>query len=216
MFRKSIRKHIVSGYYQMKGIGYFVLIPMTVLYLLIPLSNYAVYHFWGDLDMLYSNIIMVCQYMCPIFSVWYVFFILYHYVEVPGNEIFYVEGKNKISELIFPYTLYLILMLPLFVIYTRLFSDLWWLYFKLCIVNLLYVAITYSITFLTKKILLSVIVILLYTMLVIAENTFGWEMISYYNAFLYTGLALCKELLPLFIASLLLFAVGSIGNHYYY
>lgn len=67
--REWLHRQLLNGYYRIKGMGVFIWIPVFVLYVLIPVTNYGVYQHFRDMDMLYSNIITVCQYFVPLCSV---------------------------------------------------------------------------------------------------------------------------------------------------
>ena len=91
---------IKSMYYQMKGISHFIWVPPIVLYILLTTIHYAVYSHNHDMDMLYNNILENAQYMIPLFSIWYVVFLLYHLVEQPGCELLYLTETLKLHNLI--------------------------------------------------------------------------------------------------------------------
>lgn len=167
---ERLRRCALNVYYRIKGMGVFALVPLFVLYIIIPVTNYSVFCYFQDMDMLYFNIITTCQYLVPICSVWYVLFILYHFVEETGNEILYIFSKGKLIDLILPYLLFSVLLLPLFSVYTRIFPELWFFYWKLCAINLAYLAFSYFAAFLVNSISISVIGILFYTICEIMIN----------------------------------------------
>ena len=163
VFMEQIRSGMLNMYYRIKGMGVFALIPLLILYLIIPAINYSAFWYFRDMDMLYFNIVTTSQYLIPIVSVWYVLFILYHFVEQTGNEILYVFSMDKLTDLFFPYLFFSILMLPLFLVYTKLFPELWFFYGALLAVNFAYLAFSYFTAFLNNSISISVIGILCYT-----------------------------------------------------
>lgn len=205
-------KNMRNIYFQLKGIGLFVFIPIIGLYLLIPTVNYIVFWFYHDWDLLYDSILKECQYFIPLLSVWWSFFLLEHYVEEPGHELLYIDRRNKWFTLFLLYIGYLILMLPLFFVYTGLFPELWWLFLKLGIINLLYLAIAYATAFLTGKIVISVLGLLLYSIYVIAEES-NFLGISYYNSLILTNGEFLHEMQGFVIATIIFFIAGVIGNH---
>lgn len=211
---KQLRKNSINSFYQLKGIGVFAWIPLIVLYVMVPLVYYLIYYLDQDMEVLRDHIITNCQLYYPLLSVWHVWFVLYHYVEEPGNEILYVKGKSKLASILFFYFVYIVMLLPLFIVFTRLFSDLWWLNLKICVVSLLYVAVTYTISFLTKKIVVSVVVILLYTLLTILEYKTGKNNIGYYSDVIFVQKDCVKELVPIFIYAMLGLMTGKISNRY--
>lgn len=209
---KELRKNMINSFYQLKGIGCFAWLPFIVLYLIMPLSHYVVYCFYQDIDELYQQIITDCQLYYPLISVWYVLFVLYHYVEEQGNEILYIEKKSKLLSIMFLYLAYILIMLPLFIIYTQFFSDLWWLYLKICVVSLLYVAIVYATSFLSKKIVVGVVVVLLYTLMTIMEYITDKNNMGYYSGNLRVQTECVKEVAPIFIYASVCLLIGNISN----
>lgn len=202
-------------YFQLKGIGIFVLVPPIGLYLLVPLSNWITYRFYQDLNMLYTNILKECQFYLPLLSVWYILFLLEHLVEEPGHELLYVKGWNKLPQLLFPYGGFLLLMLPLFAVYTRLFPELWWLYLKLAVIQFLYLAVAYVLAFFSGKIVFCVMAVLCYTIYVIMGDTMGIGVFSYLRLQQAEGLALLSELKGFLIAAGLLLGAGIACNYYF-
>lgn len=202
-------------YFQLKGIGIFALIPLIGIYVLLPLSNWVVYLFYQDMDMLYTNIVKECQLFLPMLSVWYLLFILEHLVEEPGHELLYVGGWNKLYQLLFPYAAFLLLMLPLFFAYTYLFSKLWWLYIKLAVIQFLYLSVVYVLAFLSGKIIFCIMVVLCYGIYVIMSDSIGTEFLSYLRLELATGLELFSELKVELVISVLLLGVGVLCNYYF-
>ncbi len=209
---KQLRKNSRNSFYQLKGIGFFAWIPLIVLYVMAPLTYCISYYLNQDIEELCDLIITNCQLYYPLLSVWYVWFVLYHYVEEPGNEVLYVKGKSKLSSILFFYFVFILMLLPLFIAFTYFSSDLWWLYLKICVVSLLYVGVTYAISFLTKKIVVSVVVILLYTLLTILEYKTGKNNIGYYTENIFMRMECVKELLPVFVYAIFSLVVGNISN----
>lgn len=207
-----MKRLIMKSYYQLKGIGCLVWVPVVILYIMLPGTSYAVYSLFKDMDMLYSSILENSQYICPMFSVWYVLFVLYHFVEQPGCEILYAGGRCKLPELVFPYILYNLYMLPLFAIYGYLFPEFWWLYVKLCGVNLLYVGVVYAGAYIFRSIVPGVIIVLLYSVLVFMEGTGAVGNITYFSDEIHTGLALLFEMIPIFIMIGVMLMAGIFAN----
>lgn len=206
---------ILNTYYRLKGMGLFAMIPVIVMYIIIPVSNWAVFQYFRDMEMLYQNIILMCQNVIPLFSVWHVMFILYHFVEEPGNEVLYIFSKDKVKEFIVPYILYAILMLPLFFVYTRLFPKLWFFYLKLCAVNLMYMTFSYAAAFLMHSISVSIICILLYTIYQMSVYMSDMIVFHYEDVRLHWGEYVIQELVPSLVMSFIFLAIGKGLNKYW-
>lgn len=215
VLKRKIQIEILNTYYRLKGMGLFAVVPAIVMYIMIPISNCAVFQYFRDMEMLYQNIILLCRNAIPLFSIWYVIFILYHFVEEPGNEVLYISSKDKVKELIMPYLLYAILMLPLFFVYTRLFPELWFFYLKLCAVNLMYMTFSYAVAFLVHSISVGVICILLYTVYQMSVRMSDAAVFDYKDASLHLGVYAMHELVPFLVMSFIFLAIGKGLNKYW-
>jgi hypothetical protein len=207
-----MRGWIAKSYYQIKGIGYLAWVPVVVLYIILPATNYAVYSYGHSVDELYINILENSQYICPLFSVWYVLFVLYHFIEQPGCDVLYVNRINKLPDLIFPYLFYILLMLPLFFLYGGIFPEIWWLYLKLCIVNLLYLAAVYAASYLFKTIIPAIVLVLLYSVFVFFEGTNETSSLTYFSGQIHRGTNMLIELIPVFVMLAVFFVAGVFAN----
>lgn len=213
--KRYLKKNLFCTYFQLKGIGPFFLAPLIGLYILTPCSNYITWQFYREPGPLYTNILKECQFFFPLLSVWYLFFVLEHYVEEPGHELLYVGGRNKLPGMFLLYGVFLLLMLPLFFVYTRIFPELWWLYLKIAVVNLFYFAMVYLAAFLSGKITVSVLLALSYTIYVIAEESIGRTGVSYYRNQVASGWDLLWEMKGMLLLTVLFFIAGSICNYLY-
>lgn len=213
--KRNIARNLKNIYWQLKGIGIFNLAPVLGLYVLIPLANLAAYGMRHDMDYLYVNIVKQCQIFCPILSVWYVIFVLEHCIEEPGNELLYIRHRNKLPELLLCYLAFQILLLPLFAVYTGMFPDLWWLYLKLCVIQLLYLGLAYFTAFLCRKITISVLAVLCYSISTVMAATVEVQGISYYKVIVNQGTDLVRELIPFALAAGVMLIGGCICNYYF-
>lgn len=206
-------KNLTNGYFRIKGMGIFALIPVLILYIFIPLINYAVYRYFENLDMLYDNVITVGKCLIPICSVWYILFILYHFIEEPGNEVLYIGKKGKLGELVFPYMVYLVMILPLFFVYTHFFPELWFFFLQLSMINFAYLSFAYCAAFLTNTILVSAVGILVYTIWDCMLNN-NAQIFIYKEAVENVGQFMKVIILPYIIVAFCFCVVGMIGNYY--
>lgn len=206
---------IKSLYYQMKGISHFVWIPPIILYILLPAVHYMDYLNNNDMDEVYGNILKNAQYFIPLLSVWYVLFLLYHLVEQPGCELLYVTETIKLHHITLLYLFYNVLMLPLFIGYTYWFPEFWWLYIKLCVINLMYTLFAYTLTYMLRRIIPAILWLLFYSSIGLWSYSDGMGIISYYTFDLNVGWMLFKELVPFVIAIIILLIGGVIANYDY-
>ena len=174
-----MKSAIMKSYYRIKGIGIFALIPVIILYILIPGISYSVYLTNQDMEEVYTYFVENSQYICPLFSVWLLFFILYHLVEQPGCEILYVDGIYKWSELFIPY--------------------------------ILYASIVYAFSYLFRKIIPGIIVVLLYAVLVFIGN-YNMEAYTYFCGGVHTGRGFVMEMAPILGESVVFLLIGAVFN----
>lgn len=212
--KKYLDKCIRGLYYQLKGIGMFALVPVFVLYILLPVMNIFAYHFQGsgNIEQLYDNILRMGQYFIPLMSVWWLLFVLEHYIEEPMHELLYLDYRVKLGEFLLLYFSFLVLMIPPFLIYTRIFPVLWWLFLKLAIMNLFYFASAYGTSYFLGKIIPGVILVIFYTIYVIAA---GRQEGALFMLSLLTGQELWQAMWGYLLAALLLLLLGGISNYYF-
>lgn len=197
----------------MKGISHFVWIPPIILYILLPTVHYMVYLNWNDMGEVYSNILQNAQYFIPLLSVWYILFLLYHLVEQPGYELLYVTETIKLHHITLLYLFYNVLMIPLFIGYTYCFPEFWWLYIKLCIINLMYTLFAYTLTYMLRRIIPAILWLLFYSSIGFWSYSDGMGIISYFTFDLNTGWMLFEELVPFLVAIITLLICGVIANY---
>ncbi len=213
--KRDIVRNLKNIYWQLKGIGIFNLVPVLGLYVGIPLANLMAYSINHDMDYLYVNIVKQCQIFCPILSAWYVIFVLEHCIEEAGSELLYIRHRNKLPELLLCYLLFQILLLPLFVIYTGMFPDLWWLYLKLSVIQLLYLGLAYATAFLWRKITISTLIIVCYSISTVMAATVEVQGISYYRVIVNQGIDMVRELAPFALAAGVMLIGGCVCNYYF-
>lgn len=211
---ERFRRCVLNGYYRIKGMGVFAFVPLLVLYIIIPVINYSVFQYFQDRNVLYYNIVTTCRYLVPVSSVWYVLFILYHFVEETGNEILYIFSKDKSIDLIFPYLLFVVLLLPLFLVYTKMFPELWFFYWELCMISLAYLAFAYFTAFLVNSISISVIGILFYTICNIMINSTRNTAYVYQEAAQDIRGYMLSAIIPYIVVAVVLIVAGKIMNRF--
>lgn len=213
--KRYLEKSIWNLYFRLKGMGIMSFIPVFGLYGLIPVLNVLAYYFKNDKNMLYDNIVRMSQYLIPLFSVWIILFILEHCIEEPMHELLYMNNRIKLWELLLLYIGFCVLMLPLFVVYTRLFPELWWLYLKILVLNLFYLSSAYAVSYLFGKMIPAAVLVLYYTVYAVMESTTGLTGTNLFPLEVYTELEFMQWMRGYLILTMILLAVG-VGFNYYY
>jgi hypothetical protein len=201
-------------YFQLKGMGGAVWIPILVIYVFIPFSNFIVY-VYRDSEALIDNISKTVHIGVPFFSIWWILFVLEQMIEEPLSELQYLSQRNKLPELIILYDVYQVMLLPLFIVYTRISQDFWWLYLKMAILSIFYFSIVYCLSYVARSIIPSVLTVFLYTIYVMLENVMGLAEVKILSFQIYVGWELVWKLLGYMILSVVLFGIGTICNHKY-
>ena len=210
--KRYLEKSIWNLYFRLKGMGVFAFMPVLGLYGLLPVLNILAYYFKRDPEMLYTNIVKMSQYLIPLLSVWVILFVLEHCIEEPMHELLYMNNRVKLWELLLLYAGFGILMVPLFIVYTRIFPELWWLYGKVLVLNLFYLSSTYAVSYLFGKMIPGAILVLFYTVYAMTERATGMNL---FLLSVYTGREFVQWMLGYLIVSALLIVVGEILNYRY-
>ena len=213
--KEYLEKNIMNLYFRLKGIGITAFIPILGLYIFIPMINLCVYAFHKEMKYVLANILEVTQYFIPLLSVWWILFVLAHYVEAPMHELLYLKQRIKLGEVLELYGVFLVLMLPLFIVYTILFPELWWLYLKLVILNLVYLATAYCLAFLFGKRIPAVIAVVFCTAYIIMEYQTGLAGVVLMPLQLLKGMEFMERMCGYLILIVVLMVVGSIANYFY-
>lgn len=200
-------------YYQLKGISLFVWLPFIVLYVVLPISHVRLYHICGNPIIVYYSIIEDMEFIVPLLSVWYVIFVLHHLVEQKGYELLYLEDKIKWKEMLLVYALFAVMLFVVFWGYTYFFPQLWLLYLKLLVVDLVYTCFTYASTYVTRKIILAIVCVLLYTSLSMFGNSDIFGLILYTNTEVCWDKIYCGQLLVYLFVSIIFAVIGVYANH---
>lgn len=218
--KRNLIRAIRNLCFQIKGIGVFIFIPILGLYVFMPVKLQVEYIAYERLSMVYDLILKDTQFFIPLLSVWYTIFILHYCLEEPGHDLLYIRKRSKLLNVLIIYMIYLIMLLPLFAIYSRFFPEMWWLYIKIAIICLFYQSIVYFFSFLCGKIEPAIIVILLYTIYVIATEGYLDTShlnfnLSYFGEEVLKGIYLLCDIKYFMIAIAVLLVGGSICNYYY-
>ena len=210
-------KHIALSFnrliYHLKSIGLLFFIPLVIIDILIPILNIMEYSKYGIGEELYIHILQYSQWFFPFFSVWWVLFVLREYIESDGNELLYVHADRcKLKDILCLFILYIFNITILFSIYTVLFPNMIYEFFKILSVCIFYLGITYFFTYLSKSITITLLILILLTL---ANITFGNNKMVfpfYYTLDSITISLFINSYLPLILIGFLLLFAGTILN----
>lgn len=138
----------------LKSLGKMTLIPVFVLDLLLPVYTYMSYKKYGVSDEMLLNIQEITLMLIPLFSVWWVIFMLKEYVDSDGNELLYVNRfKNKLTDAVMLFLLYFLNVLVIFIIYSIMFKEIWILFIIISEISLFFFGLSYFLLFVSGSII---------------------------------------------------------------
>lgn len=158
-----LKKYLRLSFVGIKAQHKTALIPLIVVYLLVPALNLAVWKRYGIEYTLYINIIQFTQMLFPFFSVWWSFFTLREYTEGAGSELLYVCDKNGQSIMaVITWMIYIVMLIPLYIVYTACFTTMIFEFVRIVCESLLMLGILYLCVNLLHSTALSLIPIFAY------------------------------------------------------
>lgn len=147
-----------------KSIKYYYFIPIVILFILIPISNYFNIQSLG-VEICYDLVMNTAQNLIPITSTWWVFLILKEYIEGEGNELLYVYksmGKTKIIDILLIVVWFYLHVGILFLAYSFFYQNMLIEYLRILIQSFVLVGALYFLVYTIKSTSLSYMFILIY------------------------------------------------------
>ena len=196
------------------GIMFFV--PFLVNDFLIPAVIYLGYMHYGTDDHTYSFIVSNVQMFSPFPAAFWIYLYLVNYIDVKGNEIFYVASRMKTGEVLFFYILYTVTNTVPFLWYAQMYPSLVWEWLHLVIIYFFMAAVAYFMCYLLRSIALAFIPVLCYTFLAVSGNSGPrppfW---SFYESSGMSPAMLGTKYIWFLLAGVLFLIAGSVLNKIY-
>ncbi len=212
-------KRIITLYIQrmclhLKSIGALFWVPIFILNLLVPLLNYLTYSKHAVGEELYTEILKNCLWYYPFFSNWWPLFLMKEYLETDGNELLFVySGKNKLIDLSSVFLLSIINVLLWFIPYTVLFPMMKYELLRVLTICFLYFSFSYFLTFLSRSILIPLMILLLYNLgAILYAGTTVTIPVFYINYETFTPILYLEQYFPFLLAAFYFLAMGIILN----
>lgn len=140
--------------------------PLIVFNLVLPILIFMGYRKYGPSELFEMELLDLTQYFLPLFSVWWVVFVLREYLEVDGNELFYIGGRKIVlKELGLVYLVAMLNIMLLIVLCVVLFPAFILESVRIVSVCTFYFGLTYCMAFLLKSVAMTLLILLLYTLL---------------------------------------------------
>lgn len=206
------KKHL-RLYFYLKSMGKLRFVPLIVFDVLLLVLPAAYYYNNGASDDLQLHLLQLTQFFMPLFSVWWAVFALREHLESDGNELLYAGGNHTIlKELVQLFLLAMGNIAVLFVFYSVLLPEFAVESLRIVSACIFYFGLSYGLAFFVKSVTIVLLVLLLYTLLnftvSLPELVFPFFM-SRQLLSIEECLTAC---LPLFLAGLLLSAIGFQAN----
>lgn len=160
-----IRLRLRRVYLHWKSLHFQFFVPLIVLDVILPLLLYSFFREYGIDENLRDSVHELSQFFLPIFSNWWVLFILREYVESDGNELLYVcKSKCKLPDCLLLFAAFMLNTLILFAALSFVMPGMMSEYVLIFCTCLLYFGVVYAAVFLTNSIVLALLAIMLYTL----------------------------------------------------
>lgn len=213
-YKRTITLYIQRICLHLKSIGVLFWVPIFIFNLLVPLLNYLTYSKYAVGEELYTEILKNCLWYYPFFSNWWPLFLMKEYLETDGNELLFVySGKNKLIDLASVFLLNIINILIWFIPHTVLFPMMKYELLRVLTICFLYFSFSYFLTFLSRSILIPLMILLLYNLgAILYAGTTATLPIFYINYETFTPILYLKQYFPFLIAAFSFLGMGIILN----
>ncbi len=156
-------------YLELKNLRWHFLVPLAVLFLLIPLMVLATLRNAGGGES-FAECAIICQLFIPSFAVWWPLFVMNEYLSSPGKELLFVYKSWRDSlmvKMIILWALFTILTLLLFLYFTTLFNFVWFLFIAIIIQSMFLISLGNVLSLIAQNTFISLIVNFAYSSLFI-------------------------------------------------
>lgn len=198
------KRHLTVTVIRLKTMGKLAYVPLLVIFIFLPLV-FLLSYVLGRFEI--SIVIAMSKIILPIFSSWWILFILREFVESEGNEILYVYSEKSQCISVLLVTLFYLccesaMMMLCMIFYPEIFLD----YIHVTLLCVFYAGFSYFFVFLTKSIAITFIPLLVgAAMPFINKNFIGFnDSITLNDIFLYY--------VPVGVVGLVFFLIGHLLN----
>lgn len=140
-----------------KNIRWFALVPLAVAWAVLPFINwYMISRFPPEMTI--GNTLSQAQIFMPIMSAFPIIFILRAYIENDGHEVLYIFSSVKNTgflTVLCVYTLYALVLAPVFVWYFSVYGPLWYELFRTLVQAFFFVSFAYLLIYLVRSTLIA-------------------------------------------------------------
>lgn len=196
----------------MKNIRGVFLIPVLIIYVLIPFVLAMTMKKYEDIRYVEENFILITQYFVPVLSVWWISFAFIELVEGEGNELHFINHRMKDNLVLLWLALYLILLAMGCGAASMWMDNVFLEFLRMAICSCFYVGLIYAVMFWSGSMTLSFLTVILYWM----SSTFGSQIpVAIFNCYDTDPMSmelLSKKYVYIMLFAIALYVTGCMGN----
>ena len=194
--------------------GLAFIIPLIINNVIIPLAILAI-KLNGTTYNLDQGVYMITQMFTPFLASFWIYLHMTQYVDIKGNENFYIKNRSKLVEVIKLYVLYVLTNTPFFIWYVSLKKKYALEWVHIIVVSFVFVAFAYFFCYLLGSISIALIPSFLYLLATITELSPALKKISFYE---YDGMSsnqMFSKYCYFLIVAIVVMGIGNILNRHY-
>lgn len=163
-----------------RSMGVYFIIPFLINDIMVPFFILLI-RIYGSAYNLDQGVYIINQMFTPFLAAFWIYLHMTKYIDAKGNELFYLVQRNKLSDVVKLYLLYMVTNTPFFVWYINMNKKyaLEWLH--ITIVALLFVSSAYFFCYLFKSISLALIPSFIYLIASVTGLNDFLKKISFYE-----------------------------------
>lgn len=194
------------------GIAFFV--PIIINSIIIPLAILVI-RINGTSYNLDQGVYMITQMFTPFLASFWIYLHMTQYVDIKGNENYYIKNRSKMMEIIKLYLLYIFTNTPLFIWYISLKKKYALEWVHIIILSFVFVSFAYFFCYLLNSISLALIPSFLYLLISMTELNPAFKKISFYEYEGMSGNQLFSKYCYFLIVAIVVMGIGNILNRHY-
>ncbi|MFZ3591295.1 hypothetical protein ACOI1C_19150 [Bacillus sp. DJP31] len=214
-----IKTHLVMTYLSLRNLKIYYFIPIFFMYLVIPALFFSEIAITGVGDILHLRVVETTQKILPLFSVWWIIFILREYIEGEGNEVLYVYEdlkRTKLLDILIVFIIYSLKITPLFILFSFFLDDMIFELLRVMIQCFFYSSLAYCLIYLTKSSAITFMFIMVYNFLVTYLNSSFVSKVSIFSNVSMSIDLFHEKYIYVFLLGLVILLIGMIMNKYFY
>lgn len=197
-----------------KSMGKAFYIPLIINDVIIPLVIWIINENGSDYN-LDQGVYMITQMFTPFLASFWIYLHLIKYVDMKGNESFYIKNRNKCGEVLKLFVLYIITNTPFFLWYTSLNKKYALEWVHIVIVSFLFASAAYFLSFMLKSISLALIPSFIYMLASVTELNPLLNKISFFEYEGMTSSQITSRYSYFVIVAIMFISFGEILNKHH-